>query len=343
MFRSAALRLTFWYLAIVMALSIGCSIALYRVSSGDLSRNAARQILFFNNNLIPEDFDSYSKLRLHQLNEDKDHLKANLLFFNALVLIIGGAISYMLARRTLEPIERSLEAQKRFTADASHELRTPLTAMQTEIEVTLRSKKLSSAEGRKTLKSTLDEVAKLKALTNGLLTLAASDSKNVNYKVVALKDVVNEAVSLHKKTAEQKKIKIETKISEATVRGDRQSLAELLSIIVDNSIKYSREGSRIEIKASIKGKNALISVVDEGKGISATDLPYIFDRFYRAEASRTRDEIGGYGLGLAIAKKIVEQHDGSIEVKSTQGRGSTFNIYLPVVKDKRDAKKTKIK
>lgn len=341
MFRSAALRLTIWYLAIVMALSIGCSIALYRVSSGDLSRNAARQILFFNNNLTPEDFDSYSRLRLHQLNEDKDHLKANLVFFNGLVLVLGGAISYVLARRSLEPIEKSLETQKRFTADASHELRTPLTAIQAEIEVTLRNKNLSVSDARRVLNSTLDEVAKLKALTSGLLMLASSDNRQLGFGPVSIKSVVEESVNLHKKTSAPKKISLELDITDSSVRGDRQSLVEVLNIILDNAIKYSPRSSTINITSESKSKTALISVVDRGKGIAPSDLPHIFDRFYRAEASRAREESGGYGLGLAIAKKIIQQHSGSIEVKSAPGHGSTFNIYLPIDKVEQDAKKEK--
>lgn len=324
-----------------MSLSIGCSIALYRVSSGDLSRNATRQILFFNNNLAPEDFDTYSRLRIKQLNEDKDHLKANLVFFNSLVLIIGGAISYILARRTLIPIEESLGAQKRFTADASHELRTPLTAIQAEIEVALRSKTLSAVQARRILRSTLDEVGKLKILTSGLLTLASSDDKPLNFGPVSVKKIINTSLDLQKKTAQLKKIKIDPKLDDYIIKGDEQSLVETVNIILDNAIKYSPTGSKIKIETFSRAKNAVISIVDHGKGILAADLPHIFDRFYRTESSRERLESGGFGLGLAIAKKIVQQHRGSIEVKSAAGKGSTFNIYLPITKVGQDEKKQK--
>jgi signal transduction histidine kinase len=330
MFHNAALKLTLWYLAIIMALSIGCSVALYHVSSGDLTRNNHRQATFFNGFLGPTDFSDYNRLRENQLDEDLGHLKANLIFFNFLVLVGGGAASYALARRTLRPIEDSLEAQTRFTADASHELRTPLTAMQTEIEVALRDKTITKNQAIKLLVSNLEEVAKLKALADGLLKLASEDSNGVIKEPVPIKEVVSEAIARNTKSASAKKISIKHNIQDLTASGDLQSLVELLNILLDNAIKYSPGGSEVKLTTTQKDKFILLSVADKGQGIKASELPRIFDRFYRAEISRNKDQANGYGLGLAIAKKIVELHDGTIEVKSAPGKGSVFTVSIPI-------------
>src|SRR3990167_1265542 len=176
MFRSAALKLTLWYLAIIMSLSIGCSIALYNISSHELSRSIDNQTTFFDSYLGPDDLGRYNQLRTAQADQERAHIRRNLLFFNIFVMAVGGVMSYALARRTLRPIEESLEAQARFTGDASHELRTPLAAMQAEIEVALRGKNLDQAQAVKLLRSNLEEVGKLQALSDGLLKLAAGDN-----------------------------------------------------------------------------------------------------------------------------------------------------------------------
>lgn len=329
MFHNAALKLTLWYLAIVMALSIGCSVALYHVSRGDLARNNRRQATFFNGFLGPSDFNDYNRLRESQLDEDLGHLRANLILFNFLVLVGGGAASYALARRTLKPIEDSMEAQTRFTADASHELRTPLTAMQTEIEVALRDKSITRNQAIKLLVSNLEEVAKLKALADGLLKLASEDGNGIVKEPAPIKEVVSEAVARNAKSASAKKIVIKQNIQDLMASGDFQSLVELVNILLDNAIKYSPSGSEVKLTTTRKDKSLLLSVADKGQGIKASELPRIFDRFYRADTSRNKDQANGYGLGLAIAKKIVELHNGTIEVKSAPGKGSVFTVALP--------------
>jgi two-component system sensor histidine kinase CiaH len=327
MFHSAALRLTVWYLGIIMAISLLFSLALYRVSSNQLAENAEHQIGYFNNILGPGEFNNYSHLRERQLNEDRDHLKGSLLFFNLMVLAAGGAASYLLARRTLQPIEEALNSQSQFAADASHELRTPLAAIQAENEVALRSASLTKAQAVELLKSNLEEVAKLKALSDGLLRLTGGQDK-VEFEKVSIKDIIPLAIERLSKTAAQKKIKLIDNSKSLTVKGDLASLTELVSIFIDNAIKYSPAGSKINLNSHRDHRNIVISVKDAGQGIDSHALPHIFDRFYRAEDSRSK-QTGGYGLGLAIARKIAEAHDGYIEVKSQPGVGSTFSLHLP--------------
>jgi signal transduction histidine kinase len=329
MFHNAAVKLTLWYLLIIMVLSIGCSLALYHVSQNELARNNRRQSNFFNGFLGPTDFNDYNHLRRTQLSEDLDHLRNNLILFNVAVLIGGGAVSYALARRTLRPIEESLESQSRFTADASHELRTPLAAMQTEIEVALRDKTITKDQTIQLLKSNLEEVEKLKALSDGLLKLASENGDTFIREPLSALDIIEEASQRNAKAASSKKITIKQNIKDVQFDGDRQSMIELVNIFIDNAIKYSHPGSEVRLTASRKDKDLLISIADHGQGIKASDLPHIFDRFYRSDPSRNKNQAEGYGLGLAIAKKIVDLHEGKIEVRSAPDKGTNFTIYLP--------------
>lgn len=331
MFHSAALKLTAWYLAIIMLLSVGCSVALYNTSSADLERNVHRQLPFSVNQLLsPDDLQSLQALRAHQLEIDEGNLRSALVFFNVMVLIFGGLASYGLARRTLRPLEESLEAQKRFTSDASHELRTPLTAIQAENEVALRDPKLTRAEAVALLQSNLEEVGKLKALSEGLLHLAQAGKNQPGFNVpIDIQPSITEALERLEKAAQAKNITIKNQTKSLMVKAEHRSLTELLVILIDNAIKYSPRRYTITITSSTRGKTSQISVADRGVGIAAADLPHIFDRFFRAESSRSKTQTSGYGLGLAIAKKLADSMDGYITVKSAPGKGSTFTISLP--------------
>jgi signal transduction histidine kinase len=327
MFHSAALKLTVWYLAIIMAISLIFSFSLYHVSGDELGRNVNRQIGYFNNFLGPDESQNYGLLRQRQLNDDLWHLKSNLIFFNLLVLIGGGAASYLLARRSLDPIQAALEAQTRFASDASHELRTPLTAIQTENEVALRDKNLSKAEAVNLLKSNLEEVAKLKSLSEGLLRLANGNG-SIETRPVVLAEAAAMAIGRYQKAADAKDISLINQLHGVKALADKDSLAELLSIFIDNSIKYSDKGSTVRISGGRRGKQVSISVKDQGRGIKNSDLPHIFERFYQTDSSRSK-QTAGYGLGLAIAKRIADAHGGHIEVTSTVGKGAVFTIFLP--------------
>ena len=333
MFHSAAVRLTIWYLAIIMTLSLATSIALYNVSSNHLEQNAKQQTDYFSGLFGPQVAKEFESLRQKQVDEDRGQLKANLAIFNLLILVGGGAASYGLARRTLRPIEEALEAQIRFTADASHELRTPLATIQTENEVALRSANLTKAEAVALLKRNLEEAAKLKDLSEGLLALAYTSNEDVQFNKVELGTVINEAKKRVIKAAKLKKITISlpNQIEKTSVMGDQNKLIDLLVILLDNAVKYSPEASEVKVSIQRRGKQSEVSVSDSGRGIKKADLSNIFERFYRADQSRNKQEAAGYGLGLAIAKKIADQHHGVISVRSAVGKGSVFTLRLHTV------------
>lgn len=332
MFESATIKLTAWYLAIIMGISLAFSVVLYNSSvetlyaAYDRQQASLRQQYLKIFGVAPR----ADTARDTEISAGQQRLIANLTLVNAGVLIVGGAASFYTARRTLRPIERTVESQARFTADASHELRTPLTAMQTEIEVSLRDTNLSVTEARELLESNLEEVMKLQDLSNGLLSLANQDKEHFDPEPLDVKAVVDKAIARTAKAAQQKRMAVTSSVSDMTVLGSKEGLTQLFAILLDNAIKYSPAGSDITITSSAKGDNALISVIDKGHGIRAEDMPHIFDRLYRADSSRNKGQVSGYGLGLSIAKKIVELHKGAIDVTSKIDAGSTFAVRIPL-------------
>ena len=327
MIRSAVLKLTFAYLVIIMALSIAFSVTLYRISDSELNHGLRQPgtPVFRETSLY--NFDTFRETRL---SESRENLKANLVLLNLITLGAGFAASYLLARKTLEPIERAMKSQMQFTADASHELRTPLTAMQTEIEVALRDKNLSTDEAKELLASNLEEVGKLRQLSDDLLQLAHQNGEKLTNAMGNVRLSVASAVEYVAKPAAAKHIQLQIDglDKDMLFKGDEASLSKLVAILLDNAIKYSPEKTTVTIKAKQDGSSILLRVTDQGVGIDKVDLPHIFDRFYRADISRTKIDAGGYGLGLSIAQKLAHLHDGSLEVEKTSKKGTTFLLKL---------------
>ncbi len=323
-----AIRLTGSYLLIIMLISFFFSVVLYYMAAGQLSEGLRHQYLRFGCGPGCDPQGPVGLIVREELAIEKGRLIAQLAYFNILILIMAAASSLWLARRTLRPIEAALEAQSRFSSDASHELRTPLSAMQAEIEVALRNKKLSKDEAINVLKSNLEEVIKLRGLSDSLLRLARENG--LDYTAVDLKIATAEAVSRLQVLADKKHIKIVDQTDSAIVSGDYISLVDLISILIDNAVKYSPENSQITILSDTSSRFASLTVKDNGPGIGNTHLTRIFERFYRADVSRTGS--GGYGLGLSIAKKLADLHQGKIEVKSQAGKGSEFTLKIPVLK-----------
>lgn len=335
-FKSAIYKLTFFYVIIVMLVSIIFSIALYQFSSRELDTALSRQNRRIQNMpmmpvFAPNHLRDFENTRMDQLEESSHNLMINLLAFNVLILFLSAGASYFLAKRTLKPIEEMMNMQNRFTADASHELRTPLTAMKTEIEVSLRDKKFTLDEARKLLGSNLEEISKLEALSDGLLSLAQYGSEKLPKEKVDLEKVIDSAYEKIEALAKDKEIDFEFNLQKAQILGDSQSLTQLAIILMDNAIKYSPRSTQVSVTLESEYGHATLKVQDHGVGIKPNDLPHVFNRFYRADESRSKEKTEGFGLGLSIAKKIVEAHSGTIHAESS-GDGSIFTVKLPLAK-----------
>ncbi len=182
------------------------------------------------------------------------------------------------------------------------------------------------------IRSNLEEVGKLKSLAEGLLRLANGNGDLTDAQLINLDDPLSIAVERQARAAAKKSISISKKFTKQQVRGDIDGLTDLFSILIDNAIKYSPRGSKINISSKQKDKDIYVKFSDQGMGIAAAELPHIFERFYRTDASRTKSGAGGYGLGLAIAKQIAKAHKGYITVESSPDKGSTFTVILPSYK-----------
>lgn len=328
MFKSAIVRLTSGYLIILMVISLLFSVTVYNVASNEVHerlQNFQQQFEEPGYNPYPApNHRLFSELRNRQYSEAHKNLLLSLVFVNIFILIGGGWLSYVLARRTLRDIEESHEAQSRFTSDASHELRTPLTAMKTELEFALQTPDLSKKEMKSLLESNLEEVNKLSSMSQMLLSLAKMDYDKLDFQIIDAGTVARDVAQKYDKNA--KRILLRTPKVPIKVIANKGSIEQLFTILVDNALKYSPKESKINITLSQIGKKAVFSISNSGAPIPSDKLPRIFDRFYRVNESRSD---GGAGLGLALAKEIVTIHRGELEVESTKNK-TTFRVVLPL-------------
>ena len=317
LFNNAIIKLTILYTVVLMALSIGFSAAFYTVTDRELGRPIGPSSGIVQNIHIPDDGDFH--VIIHQRdNNIRSRLLFGLIFINTAVLMVGAVVSYFLARLTLKPINDAMNIQAQFVQDASHELRTPLAAIAMENEVLLRDKSAGKKELLAQVESNLEEVAKLQELTDRLLKL--SQDEPVALTQVPVRLVAEKAVSFVQKTAITKHIRLVVGApAGVTVAANAELLTELLVILLDNAIKYSPAKTTV----TLGYENGALFVNDEGLGIAAADLPHIFDRFYRAEKSRTSS---GYGLGLPLAQRLAEQMGLKITVQSSSQKGATFCV-----------------
>lgn len=233
----------------------------------------------------------------------------------------------------IERLETSFGALRRFTADASHELKTPLTVIRADVERSM-SPTTTSTEKDIALEEALQQVTRMADLVDSLLTLARADEGrfDLHREPVELLELTREVVETARLLGEMAGLTIDVPIMErAEIQGDPTRLRQLFLNLVTNAIKYTKRGGRVEITLARAEDQVLFAVRDTGIGIAAADLPYIFERFWRADRARSRaSERGGNGLGLAICQWIAHAHGGSLTVESRLGRGSRFVAILPL-------------
>lgn len=333
LFRSTTLKLTAWYLAILMSISVAFSVVIYQLNFREV--NARLETL--QHNLLEDDvflglsstrqevpLSEADKLRIAEVRTASRQMIGSLIWVNIIVLVGGGVASFAMARRTLRPVEAAHEAQSRFTSDASHELRTPLAAMKAELEVSLRGAPLKKQEVEEILESNLEEVNKLISITEMLLHLSRLEYDKLEVTSVNLSELTHDAILGY--TADQFVITAKKK---ALTAANEPAIREVIDILIENAVKYSPKDKKITIRIFEQRGHVVFRIKNNGPAISKEAIARLFDRFYRGDQSRTGSGRNGYGLGLSIAKKIIDIHGGYITV-SSNARETSFTFYLPI-------------
>jgi len=245
-------------------------------------------------------------------------------------LVLSGVGGIWLTRQAMKPIEESFQRLKQFTADASHELRSPLMAIKSNAAVALKYPEGMRQGDREKFSAIASATNQMSRLTEDLLFLARTDTvPNRNWERVKLTEILENLVQLHKAQAEAKQIDLKISFSENLyLQGDAVQLVRLFSNLIENALHYTESGGVVEIKAKRVGSQLSVKIEDTGVGIAPEHLERVFERFWRAEKSRSYWN-GGSGLGLAIACAIAQNHGGTITVTSELGIGSCFKVRLP--------------
>ncbi len=266
-----------------------------------------------------EDFISYHKIFV-------DVLKIWLLKIEIILLILAGFLSYYLATLSMKPIEEKNKKQKKFLADVSHELKNPLSAIKTTLEVAQKQPDWKVGEAQEVFKDLNTEVSRLINITKDLLILESlkNNSKEKKEKV-NIKEIINTIISKLTPMAQKKNIDIKADITENSknIFAYKNDIEKIIFNILHNSIKFSKHNSIIEIKFN---KEHILTIKDYGIGISKSDIEHIFDRFYKADNSRTFTKESGSGLGLSIARELAKKNNIKIKVESKKEKWTKFSL-----------------
>jgi signal transduction histidine kinase len=249
-----------------------------------------------------------------------------------LALVLSGLGGVWLTRQAMQPIERSFQKLQQFTADASHELRNPLMAIKSNAAVALKYPEGMRSSDAQKFQVIAHATTQMTALTEDLLMLARADqSPGFRQEIVDLKLTLEQLAQVYQSQADLKQVALDVQIlSPLLIGGDPVQMTRLFTNLMDNALRYTPAQGTIQVQGTWEGHMAVISVRDTGIGIAPEQLDHIFDRFWRADPSRSHHS-GGFGLGLAIAQSIVQSHGGRIAVTSQLGVGSCFTVQLPSV------------
>jgi len=342
-FESARLKLTAFYFAVLVVFCVVLSIGVRTVTDYELNRggNAERGAV---HQLFKNYYDGlndpsaltypgdpgdqyFVNTQNQQADQTRDALNRDIFLFDLALLALGAVISYWYAGRTLKPIEEAHEQQKRFTSDASHELRTPLASMRLENEVFLRQKSFNEDDARQQIESNLEEVERLEKLATNLLALSQYEAHDMAHSPLNIVDIVHEAVARMERNDNAKDVVFTQNIMPAKVDVNRESVVELLSILLDNSVKYGPKKGEVEIKGVLSDETYTLTVRDHGPGIAEEDLPHIFERMYRGDKARS-SKVSGHGIGLSLARKIAEANEATLEAGNAPSGGAVFTLRL---------------
>jgi len=247
------------------------------------------------------------------------------------MIVVIYLISTYFANKAILPIKESFEKQKQFIADASHELKTPLAVINTNLDIILSNEDETIKSQKKWFDYIKSENKRMNKLIQDLLYLAKIDYVNIIYNEFSLSEVIENIILTMEATIFEKNIILNTNVKDnVNIYGNKEQIHQVIMILLDNAIKYTNYNGNIDLRLDTNGNFAKINIKNTGLGIDSKNLNKIFDRFYRTDSSRAR-ESGGYGLGLAIAKSIVEQHKGKIYAEGKLNEYATFTVELPIM------------
>jgi signal transduction histidine kinase len=259
-----------------------------------------------------------------------NQLMTGLIVSGIIVVLFLGFGSWWLAGRSLRPTQRAWELQQTFIANASHELRTPLTLIRASSEVALRQTQPTSSQ-QALLKDIMGECDHMSQLVEDLLLISKLDTHQLKLEreLLSLSVLINDVIHTFQPLMEKHNVTLIAGNLNGEIRGDRIRLRQVLFILVDNALRFTPSGGTIKISAEQTGRMVNISVQDSGIGIPKEDLEHVFERFYQAK-SGSETENRGNGLGLSIAKSLVEAHDGRISISSSPGLGTKVAFVIPI-------------
>jgi two-component system, OmpR family, manganese sensing sensor histidine kinase len=251
-----------------------------------------------------------------------------------LALALTGLVGWVLGGLAMQPTRRSYEQLQRFTADASHELRAPVAAILSNAQVGLLAPADDTLQQRQRLENIVQTTKLMSSLINNLLFLARHEGRlnPQDVKKIDLVDLLRSLADRYEKRSQELNLIFICQLPSQPIKltADSELLRQAINNLLNNACKYTPAGGRVQLKLVERSHRVSLRVEDNGIGIPASDLPYVFDRFYRVDVARSR-QTGGFGLGLAIARQIIEAHGGQIFVESTLAQGTTFDICLPLV------------
>jgi len=313
----ARLRLTLYYSITAIIILGGSSFLLYNTILSNFSDSI----------LADRRIDPYLSQII--IDRTQDILLNRFLTIDIIIIFLIIVLGFFLTHKTLEPIKTNMQKQKRFIADASHELRTPIAVIMSGLEVNLDNKKLDFNLAKKTLEKTLDEMRDFSKLSNNLLDLSKYDMPTEKkHKIVLIGELLKSIVEKNENLSKLKDINLETKIdTNSSILGNEIELSRVFYNILDNAIKHTSHGGKIIVSGKISADKYLITISDNGTGISKDIIDKIFDPFFRGDTSRSTE---GAGLGLTLSKKIIDNHKGTISIKSEENKGTSVIISLPL-------------
>lgn len=323
-FNEAVIRLTAYYTAGVFLILIVFSFLVYGLFSAGVGEQITEdRAELYEAGEETEDADEF----FHEVTENLLNI---LLLSDAVLLLVTVLVSYILARKTLAPLAIAYQRQQRFVADVAHELRTPLAVMKAGSEVLLQHDRTQEQYKKFTAESQ-EEVDRLITLSNDLLFLIQNNAVGKeSFEKFSLSQVCETQSKNVVPYAELSSITLDSHIEKnVIVRGKKDDIARLLLNILKNAIDYNKPQGKVVVTLVKKQRQAILTVEDTGIGIAPHNLAHIFDRFYKADSSRTQKHTAGSGLGLSIAQEIATRHGGTIDVKSILGEGSTFVLSFP--------------